>query len=83
MARPRLTPLDYIQGYTACDKDAVGSAGLECECDKVNFCSAGRMVTMSIHSFSSRLLVLFHCHHFRCIACAGKRGWSNYRDWGM
>ena len=29
MARPRLTLLDYIQGYVACDKDAVGSAGSE------------------------------------------------------
>jgi hypothetical protein len=53
MARPRLTPLDYIQGYAACDKDAVGSAGSECEYDRVDFCFARRMVTMSTQSLPS------------------------------
>jgi hypothetical protein len=75
MARPRLIPLDYIQGYTACDKDAVGSVGSECECDKVGFCFAGRILTMSTHSFPSKAIGIvssLHCHHSRCVACAGK-----------
>jgi hypothetical protein len=94
MARPRLTPLDYIQGYAACDKDAVGSAGSECEYDRVDFCFARRMVTMSTQSLPSDIGIvsLLHCHHFRCIACAREGGWSNSQiasrlgdvgaDWG-
>lgn len=88
MARPRLTPLDYIQGYAACDKDAVGSAASECEYNRLDFCFARRMVTMSTQSLPSRILVLFHCFIvtiFGALHVLGRRDGlirKLHRDWG-